>query len=234
MGSDGQFDGVQVTGCQISPKATANDIRAALMLINEQCRPCGPDFAMEQLAFLRARTKARADMDGKLTSVAYTDWLAEYPTDAARAACEEWARGMVFWPAWADLQRICDRLVSKRLVLRKALQKALEPAPAALYLGKPLPETREERLRSSIDSFLRHNMPARAARVERELAAEERRDPEEWARLIMDPQQEKPSRPSFQPSSSPTALRCAELAAQRRAGDEAERIQAFDTRSKGT
>lgn len=207
---------MRVSGCQIRPGATAADIRAGLMLVNEQCRPCGADFAAQQLALLRARTKSRADQDGQLTAAAYTDWLAEFPKDVARLACEEWARGMVFWPAWADLQRICDRMISKRLALRAALQKALEPTPAALYLGKPLPETREQRLRSSIDSFLRHNMPARAARVERELAQEEGREPEEWALVTTNPQQDKPERLPFKPLDTPTARRCAELAAQAR------------------
>ncbi len=210
---------MRVSGCELRPGATAADIRAGLLLVSEQCRPCGPDFAAQQLALLRARTKARADQDGKLTAVAYIDWLAEFPADVARAACEEWARGMVFWPAWADLQRICDRLVSKRLALRMALQKALEPAPAELYLGQPLPETRVQRLRSSIDAMLRHNMPARAARVERELALEEGRQPEEWAReMTAEPEHAKPDRPPFKPSDSPTARRCAELAEERRKG----------------
>lgn len=145
-GSDGQFEGTKVVGCKIRPGATAEDIRAALQAINGQCRPCGPTFAAEQLAFLRARTKARADDNGHLIAAAYTDWLAEYPKDVARGACEEWARGMVFWPAWADLQRICDRLVSKRLALRRALQLELEPKPNPVFLGKREPETRKQRL----------------------------------------------------------------------------------------
>jgi hypothetical protein len=126
VGSDGQFDGVRVTGCRIRLGASSEDLRAALSIVGDQCRPCGSDFALQQLALMRARTKARADMDGAVTAAAYADWLAEYPPDVARQACEEWARGMVFWPAWAELQRICDRLISARLELRRELRRVLD------------------------------------------------------------------------------------------------------------
>ncbi len=215
-GSDGQFDGVAVTGCTIRPGATHEDVRAALAALGEQCRPCGTDFAIQQLTFLRARTKSRPDMDPTITAAAYGDWLADYPKDVAERACEEWARGMSFWPAWADLQRICDRLVSERLALRRALQRALEPAPKALYLGKPKPETRVERLRATINAYLRHSMPHKAAGVERTLASEEGREPEEWARTLpAEPAAQPIDRPEpapFVPSKSGTSLRCAELA----------------------
>ncbi len=217
-GSDGQFEGVKVTGCSIARTASAGDIRLALQAINQQCRPCGPDFALQQLALLRARTKARADESGHVTAAAYADWLAEFPADVAHAACEEWARGMVFWPAWAELQRICDRLVSKRIALRKALHKALEPAKGELFLGKPKPESREERLQASIHAFLRHGMPSRAANVERHLAKEQGREPEAWA-MFDEPPPDAPER-QWKPDTSPSGKRCAELAKAWREGKE--------------
>jgi hypothetical protein len=136
VGSDGQFDGVKVTGCKLLHGATPADLSAAVSAVDAQCRPCGPDFALKQLALLRARTKSRADDSGALTAAAYADWLAEYPADVAQRACEEWARGMVFWPAWADLQKICDRLVSKRLAIRKALQHAAVPSQHAPKINR--------------------------------------------------------------------------------------------------
>ena len=110
---------MQITGCHIRPGATEADIRAGLAVLNEQFRPCGGRYAGEQLALLRARTKMRADQDGKLMAVAYIDWLAPYPADVAKAACEEWARGHVFFPAWTELEAICLRLMAKRKALRK-------------------------------------------------------------------------------------------------------------------
>lgn len=218
-GSDGQFEGVRVTGCTLARGAGEADIRAALQAINQQCRPCGTDFAIRQLALLRARTKFRADVNGTVALAAYADWLAQYPADAAAAACEEWARGMVFWPAWADLQRICDRLVSKRLTLRAALQKALEPAKGEVYLGEPKPETREERLTASINAFLRHGMPARAANAERQFAREQGREPEAWA-TVDAPPPSAPERPPFKPDTSPSGVRCAKLAKAWHTGKE--------------
>src|SRR5690349_24144295 len=91
---------------------------------------------------------------------------------------------MVFWPSWAELQRICDRLSAGRIALRKALQAALEPQPNPIYLGRREPESRAQRLRASIDSYLRHNRPVDAVRVEKKLAAEEGRKPENWAHEV--------------------------------------------------
>lgn len=183
-GSDGQFEGTTVTGCKIAANTPEGLVREGLAAIHQQCQPCGGNFALTQLRLLKARTKSRPDADQTLTAAAYGDWLAEYPADVAQAACEEWARGMVFWPAWADLQRICDRLVSKRVAIRRALQLALEPKKAPLFLGKRKPETREERLTASMNTFLRYNMPERAANVERVRAQETGRPVEDWAKDV--------------------------------------------------
>ena len=183
-GSDGQFDGVKVTRCTIARDAPEEVIRDGLAAIYAQLRPCGGEFAVQQLALLKARTKSRPDADQALTAAAYGDWLAEYPADVAKAACEEWARGMVFWPAWADLQRICDRLVSKRIAIRRALQAALEPKVNQIYLGKRAPETRAQRLQASRDAWLKHGVTDRAARIELMLAKETGRAPEEWAKPV--------------------------------------------------
>lgn len=229
-GSDGQFDGTQITGCHIRPGATIADIRAGLAAINEQFRPCGGRFAGEQLALLRARTKMRADQDGKLLAVAYIDWLAPYPADVAQAACEEWARGHVFFPAWSELEAICIRRMAKRKALRKALSEALEPSsPNALYLGRPKPESREERLKTIRDAWLRNANPNRAARAERELAEIEEREPEAWAVNLPDDQpQAAPERAPFTPSDDAKTNRMRELAAKFRAKQDAEKRQRLE------
>lgn len=223
LGSDGQFEGVAVGKVSLRPGGSEEDIRAALRTISEQCRPCGGDFAAKQLALLRARTKMRADQDGKLLAVAYIDWLAEYPPDVAKAACEEWARTMPFFPAWSELQTILDRLASKRLALRKALADALKPREAVLYLGKPAPETRAMRLKTIRDAYSRNNNPYAAARAERMLAAEEGREPEEWARNLPDEEpQAAPNREPFKPKDDEKTNRLRTMAAEFRARKEAE------------
>lgn len=222
VGSDGQFEGVKITGCSLRRhdadgvvlESPEEALRAGLRAIQNILRPCGPDHAMRALAMLRARTKARAQDEGSdaVTAVAYADWLAEYPTDTATEACEYWARGNTWWPSWAELQRVADRMVAPRLAIRKALQDALSPPPGVLYLGKPAPETRAERMRNSINAYLRHASPHKAARVERNLAAEEKREPEEWARDVAEPPTNRPPRPKFVPGQSNTDKRVAELA----------------------
>ena len=224
-GSDGQFEGVQITGCYIRPGTTVADVRAALAALNEYFRPCGGRYAGEQLALLRARTKMRADQDGKLMAVAYIDWLAPFPADVAKAACEEWARSNVFFPAWAELEAALTRLMAERKSLRAALSKTLEPQSGnALYLGKPKPETVEERLKTIRDSWARHGNPHRAAKIERELAALEGREPEPWARNLPEDQPAAPvERAPFEPKNDARTAHLRQLAAEFRAREEAKR-----------
>ena len=227
MGCDGQFDGVIVTGCKILPAVDADGVigddaeflRSALSRVHEALRPCGPVQAMQFLRLLKARTKARSldQADEAISAAAYADWLANYPADVAQEACEYWARGNTWWPSWAELQAILDRRAAPRLAIRKALQEATNPKAAPLYLGKPMPETRPERLKASIASWLRHGKPFRAARIERELAAEEGREPEEWAKEAQEPLATYVEPPPFVPGNGPSDKRAAYLAEQFRA-----------------
>lgn len=216
-----------MTGCRIRPGASEADIRAGLAAINEQFRPCGGRYAGEQLALLRARTKMRADQDGKLLAVAYIDWLAPFPADVAKGACEEWARGHVFFPAWAELEAICVRLMAERKALRKALSDLLQPRDKpAVYLGRQIPETREQRLRAIRDSYSRIGNPHRSARAERELAELEGREPEAWAVNLPEDQPQAPVESApFVPGDDAKTQRLRDLAAKFRAKQEAERRQ---------
>lgn len=168
----------------------------------------------------------RADQDSQLLVFAYADLLAKFPADVVKDACTEWASGNTFFPAWADLQRICDRMCSKRIALRKALSDALQPKAApALYLGKPLPETREQRLKTIRDAYARIGQTHRSARAERELAALEGREPEEWARNLpeAEPQAAPAAAPPFEPKNDAQTNRLRQLAAEFRAREEAKR-----------
>lgn len=191
MGSDGEFEGTEVTQCQILPAHTGdgeiiddgNDLRAALKAIQADLAPCGGQAAERLLAVLRARTKARAQdaESAALTSASYAVWLGDYPFEIAEKVCEDWARNNVFWPAWADLQRTLDRLAAPKLAIRKALNDALKPPAAKLYLGKPPEETRSDRMTHSMNAYLRHGLTFKAAEVEKKRAREENRPVEEWA-----------------------------------------------------
>lgn len=214
-----------MSAAHISPGTTVADVRAALAALNAYFRPCGGKFAGEQLALLRARTKMRADQDGKLLAVAYIDWLAPFPADVAKGACEELARSNVFFPAWAELEAACDRLMAERRTLRKTLEAALEPkAQNALYLGKPLPETREQRLQTIRDAYARIGNTHRSARAERELAALEGREPEDWARnLPEEPPTAAPEHQPFVPKNDAKTERLRQMAREFRAREDAKR-----------
>ena len=167
----------------------------------------------------------RADQDGKLMAVAYIDWLAPFPADVAKAACEEWARSNVFFPAWAELEAAITRLMAERRALRETLSKALEPqSPNAVYLGKPMEEPLEVRLRTIRDSWARNGNPHRSAKAERELAALEGREPEEWARNLPDDQPAAPvERAPFVPKNDAKTNQLRQMAAEFRAREEAKR-----------
>lgn len=233
FGSDGQFDGSIVSSAKLTGEHSEEAIRSALARVSEACRPGGAAVAMQALAELRALTKSRA-LDGDeatVTATAYADRMAIYPADVIRSACRSWSENSTWWPAWAELKKECDRLVSRRLAERAALQEALKPKMQPLYLGKPIPETREQRLRTSINGWLRNNRQDRAAPLERALAAAEKREPQEWAK----PQPAQPSnlaeRPPFVPSTSPTSKRMAELAEEFRAKQAAERAAIYTTQA---
>jgi hypothetical protein len=85
-----------------------------------------------------------------------------------------------------------------------------------VYLGKPRPETRIERLQASVKSYLRTNRLNDASRVELELAKEEKREPHEWA---------KPD-PGKQASPNSEALRSEIRAIMSRAATPDQRRQA--------
>ena len=222
-GSDGQYEGEQVCGCTITTNAADNPtrrdaaLREALASLQSVLRPCGGETAIKALALLRSRTKARSeDAAGTaMTAAAYGDWLAQYPADIAAAACEEWARGNVFWPAWVELQRIADRLVAPRLAIRKALQEALAPKAGVLYLGKPPEETRAQRMRATINAYLRTDKVFDASRVERTLATEEGRTPEDWATAAREETStQRTDMPSLGPKYASSEARAAWWASQ--------------------
>ncbi len=217
-GPDGQFDGVIVASAKLVGEYPEGLIRAALLAADEACRPGGYELATREIAILRAKTASRPGetTDMLVAGAAFARDLARYPADVISEGCRRYADANRWWPAWADLKRECDRLIAKRLAERTALRKALEPPKPALYLGKPKPETRTERLRHSINAFLRHGYADRAASAERTLAGEEGRAPEDWARAAMPEDATKPERAPFKPGNSPTDRRCAELARQRR------------------
>ena len=125
-----------VKGCAVT--GSEDDRRAALADI-EKLQAAAPVPVVEGwLAELSVITAKRADdvFSETLRLEAYTSRLRRYPADVAREALL--ARTWKFWPSWAELEAICDRMAAPR----KAMVKALAADP---------PNTTEDRERVSAD-----------------------------------------------------------------------------------
>jgi len=83
---------------------------------------------LAELSVLTIPRKGDA-MSGEVTLVAYASRLRQYPADIARAALLD--HPWKFWPSWAELQEVCDRLKAPRLHMAAALENptAQEPDP---------------------------------------------------------------------------------------------------------
>lgn len=110
----------------------------------------------EWVAELSVITRRRQDDDisERLRLSAYSARLAEYPADVAREALlrHKW----LFFPAWAELQDVCEKLASPRRAMLWHLQNAPQ-AQKPDEREEPSPERRAE-------------MVAYAQRVTKEMA----------------------------------------------------------------
>ena len=110
----------------------------------------------EWLAELSVITRRKQDDDitENLRLAAYSSRLSEYPADVAREALlkHKW----LFFPAWAELQDVCDKLAAPR----RAMLWHLENAPQAQE-----PDERE-----TPSAVRRAEMVAYAQRVTKEMA----------------------------------------------------------------
>lgn len=171
---DGQFDGVAVTGIKLARNVPEEALRQALNAVQQSLRPSGPAGAAKAMMRLKAtaRVKDRGQEDQAGEAIVMAEKLAQYPADIIAQVAEKQIETSPWWPHVSELMASCERLTVPRRKLLDALKAALEPAKPALFLGKPAPETRADRLRNSINAFLRHGRPLDAARVERTLVSE--------------------------------------------------------------
>ena len=155
--TDAGFD-TWARGCEVSgpadARATAADELERLM------EPAPLRMIEEWLAELSVIVARRADDDfgDSLRVTAYASRLREYPADVARAAVigGRWK----FWPAWSEMEVICERKVAARRHMIAALRRADDPPEQ-----RKLP-TMEERERL-VRQLVRNKFPS---------APEERRD----------------------------------------------------------
>lgn len=122
-----QFAGTTVTGVTVRPGVPQAAVDKALAHLESICRPCHTGLAAEELAHLRVLTvhRQRDSKEMELMAVAYTQRLAEYPSDVVIAACKAWADREEFWPSWAELKAEADKRMRGRLQIREALRRTV-------------------------------------------------------------------------------------------------------------
>ena len=106
------------------------EARAVVKLEMERLMVAAPEENLEAwLAELSVITSRRQDDEftETLRLTAYAKRLGKYPADVARAALLE--HPWKFWPAWVELEKICDREVACRKAMIAALEWDDEPAP---------------------------------------------------------------------------------------------------------
>lgn len=113
-----RYDGATPTRCDAQGSLTQLD--AVKLMIRRAMQHAEPSQIEGWLAELSVIAPSRKE-DGftaELKLAAYTGRLGAYPADVVRAALlsHRWP----FWPSWAELAAVCDRLVTPRLVMLAA------------------------------------------------------------------------------------------------------------------
>lgn len=103
--------------------------------------PAPADAVEAWLAELSVLVVRRADDEfgDALRLEAYASRLRQYPADVARAALLD--RPWKFWPAWQELEAVCEALVSPRRHMLRALRFPALAAPEEAPQQRPTPES---------------------------------------------------------------------------------------------
>lgn len=163
---------------------TPQQISDAMKVVEASLTPATGDqiaFWMMELSVITARREEAPEAED-LRLYSYSKYLSEYPADVAHEAMltHRWK----FFPSWAELGEVCDRLAAKRRALRAALERAAAEAAErelrarALPTEKTLTKTPQEREASKArtnaifsDVMAELNANLRAERAEKEAMA---------------------------------------------------------------
>jgi len=141
---------------KVSVSGDAQARREACAALAGFVTPAPKNQIEEWLAELSVITRRKQDDDitETLRLSAYSSRLADYPADVAREALlkHKW----LFFPAWAELQDVCDKLAAPRRAMLWHLQNA--------------PQAQEPSERETPSAERRAEMVAYAQRVTREMA----------------------------------------------------------------
>ncbi len=133
LGKDGQFERTDLGEFQIKRGMTEQEMRKDLAIVNGCLQFSDEADIAKHVARLMVRTKMRIQGEGEARLLAETMVmdLRIYPIDAVEWACEHWVEGGEdgkFFPSWAELRELCERRVTNRKRLKKALEYYLTEA----------------------------------------------------------------------------------------------------------
>ncbi len=173
---------------------TKRELETAMTVLT--VAPTDPKHAAFCLAKLMLAFDAGAKLSAEETKLRAATWLEanadlgnDLWSEATLILLRSWKRDDHYGraPEPSDLRaavdgKLADRI--KKLQRCAAMLKALNGGDDTRPAEKPL-ATRAERLAHTRDAWKRLGNTARAASAERELAKEEGREPEDWARAVM-------------------------------------------------
>ena len=137
---DGSIAPAQATKCGwIAAAETPAQIAEAHGKVSASMTPASESQITRWIAELSVITARREDAPETeaLRLMAYRSRLVAYPADVAREALL--VHGWKFFPAWAELAEVCDRLVEDRRRLKAALDRAASEAAEREARARALP-----------------------------------------------------------------------------------------------
>jgi hypothetical protein len=177
-----------------------------------------PAFAKQCLAKLlvafEPNTKLSAD-DMRLRAMVWLEACGDLNDALWAEATTEAVKAFKWMPKPSEFRELVEprRVHAQRGREKLQAMLAALDRPQAQFKAEPV----EVRLRGMRDSFRKVGDIRKAAHYEQVLALHEKRKPEAWAVNVPEAvTKETAERPPFKPDTSPSALRCAELARLRR------------------
>lgn len=111
------------SGFEVTRPIPYDEVREAVLLLNEALQPCPKDVAIKAMFALKVRT-ANTPADREIAEERIGLYLADlqsYPQDVVVSACRSIANQSPYFPAWANLLRELEWRVRKRVKMLEAL-----------------------------------------------------------------------------------------------------------------
>lgn len=135
-------------GCDVH--GTEEQRRAALVDLEKFQTPASTRQIEEWLAELSviSASRGRGEFEAELMVSAYASRLAKYPADIVRHALLTHA--WKWWPAWDELQRVCETKAGPRRQMIEALK---QPPPNPEVKTRPATQEERDRVQAMVDEM---------------------------------------------------------------------------------